>query len=274
MKRRVISLMLLLMGCLMLFSACSLFGGADEKKIVAYLTSVGPDFEKSKESLKVFDENISEDLAGITRALDIVKKSKSDFQSRMDSAGKQAVPDKPKELAGFHNSLIQYYSYSVQLMGEYEQILNYSQVLIKSISPMEKAVNTDLGKAPSMEEVKSMVKALKTSINESITIAKGFTPPQYMADSHGNYITILTNFGSATDDFIYALQLQDPLRINATTYRYELLANKLSDIGDKMSKDIENQQVEMKDLGNKLQKSQDDLYRQLLLWQGQYKIGS
>lgn len=273
MKPRVIPLVWLLI-CALLISACGPFGGSDNKKIVEYLKAVGPDFERSKESLKLFDEEFKDDLDGITKALELVKKSKSDFHTKLESAKRQAVPDNPKELAAFHNSLIGYYGDSIQLMNDLEQILLYSQQLFKSIGPIEKAMNTDLGKAPSMEEVKAMMKGLKTSINESVTIVKGTTPPQYMSDSHSNYLAILGKYANATDDFIFALQLTDPLRINATTYRYELLSNKLKLITDEMDADIGVQQKKMTDIGKKLQKSQDELYRKLLLWQGEYKIGS
>lgn len=274
MKRKIAPLMILLICCLMVFSACSLFKGVDNSKITAYLNSVGTDFERSKESLKVFDGDFNSDANGAAESLGLAKKSKSDLQAMMENAKKLGVPDNPKELRDFHDMLIEYYNDSIQLTGGYEQILNYSMELYKSIYPIEKAASTDIGNSPSMSDVMGMMNTIKSSMNQSITIAKSCTPPQYLVSSHANYTDILTKYSSATDDFIYALQLEDPLRINATSYRYELLANKLKYIGDDMSKDIDNQTVKMKELGGKLEKSQDDLYKKLLLWKSEYKIGS
>lgn len=274
MKSKAILHGLLLLGCIMFFSSCSLFDGANNKKIIDYLKSVGPDFEKSKESLKLFDDQFGSDLDGITKELDLVTKSKSDFQSRMENTKGQAVPDNPKELTDFHYSLIEYYTDAIKLMNDLELILRYSHQLLKSFEPIEKASNVSPGKAPSVEEIKTMMKTLKSSIDESLKTMEKCTPPQYMTDSHENFVAILKIYGSATDDFIYALQLTDPLRINANTYRYELLSNKLKYISDEMDKDIEKELASMNEAGKRLQKSQDELYRQLLLWQGEYKISN
>lgn len=274
MKLKAIPLMLVLLGCLTISSACSMFGGTDDQKVAVYLKAVGPDFEKSKEDLKVFDQQYTEDLEGVTKAVDLLKKSSGDFKARMDNAKKQEVPGTPKELKGFHDSLTLYYSDTIGLMGDLEKVMVYSQGLYKSLTPIEKVAGVDLGNAPSIEEVKAMVKTLKGSINESIAIVEKCTPPQYMADSHAGYVEVLKKYGNATDDFLYALQLSDPLRINATSYRYELLGGKLQKIGDEMSGDLKVQLDKMTEMGNNLEKTQDDLYKQLLIWEGQYKASN
>lgn len=273
MRIKVIFLVFLLLSCSIIISACSV-GGPDKKKITAYLDAVSPDFEKSKEDLAVFDEKFSEDLAGVTKVLNQIKNSKADFQSGLDKAKKQQVPSEPKELAAFNNSLVQYYTDSIKFLGEYETLLEYAQGLLGSITPLEKVTTSDLGRAPSIEEIKSVAKTMKSAIVESTMAAEKCKPPEYMADSHEKYMGVLKKYGSCTDDMIYALQIQDPLRLNSTNYRYGLLSNKLTKIGNEMNNDIENQQVVMNELGSKLKKSQDDLYKQLLLWQGQYKSGS
>lgn len=271
---KVLASILLLTVCLVLVSSCSFFGGLNEKKVVAYLTAVGPDFEKSKEDLEVFGEEYGEDLGGVAKLLEAFKKSKADFQTRMENVKKQEVPPKPEELAAFHNSLTVYYSDTIKLMGEYEQVISYSRELMESTIPIEKAMNEDLGKAPSMEEIKTMAKSIKTSIDESISSVEKSTPPYYLSDSHAGYLNTLKRFSGATDDYIYALQLSDPLRIYAANYRYVLIANKLKALSDEMNKELEKQQEKMDENGEQLQKVQDSLYKQLLLWQGQYKIGN
>lgn len=270
MKKTVMPVLLVLLGCLVLLSSCSLAGGGDEKKVTAYFKAVGPDFEKSKEDLNVFDQDFSENEDSIAEMLSLAAKGKRDFQTRMDNVKRQEVPGSPKELTGFHNSLIKYYSDCIKLMSGLEQMLKYSQDMLKSITPLENMGNMEVGDASSMEEVGDAVMSLKDSITESITIAEKCTPPQYMTDSHANYVNTLKKYGSATDDFIYALQIADPLRVNATTYRYQLLSNKLIYVGQEMNKDIELQTQEIKTLGENLQKDQDELNKQLLIYQGKY----
>jgi hypothetical protein len=179
-----------------------------------------------------------------------------------------------KGIEDFHNALIQYYNDSIRLFDEYEEVLNYSQDILSSITPLEELINANVDNASSIEEVISTVGSMKDSIDESIALAEKCTLPQYMSDSHNNFLDVLKKYGSSTDDFIYALQLEDPLRVNAATYRYELLASKLQHIGDEMNKDIERQQKNMDELGVKLEGNQDELDKQLLIWQDQYKTAS
>lgn len=272
--KKAMRLILTLAVCMTLFSSCSLLGkgssATDKKQIAAYLNGVGPDFEKSKDDLRVFGQEFTEDPDGIKEALDLINKSKKDFQARLESLKTYEVPEKPDELKAFHNSLQEYYEDAIKLLEEYGQVLNYSSQLFECIEPIEAAVSTDLGAAPSLEEVKIVVKDLKSSITESIAIAEKCTPPHYLSDSHTNFVTILGKFSIATDDFVYALQIADPLRMYATSYRYELLSNKLLRLSDEMNVEIDSQQASVNELGRKLEKAQDDLYKQLLLWQGQY----
>lgn len=266
----VVPVILALLGCMALLSSCSgQPSGADKAKIAGYLEAVGPDFEQSKTDLEVFDQDIGDDVDSLVQALDLVEKSKADFMSRMESVKKQEVPGSPKEIADFHNALLQYYDDSIKIMDAYDQILGYSVDLYKSIDPLMSLMSNGGG-----DDVISTVESLKTSIEDSIAIAEECSPPAYMADSHTNYVNALKSFSGATDDFLYALQLTDPLRVNATTYRFELLSNKIGHIGDEMSKEIDAEQTQMTALGDTLEKNQDDLYNQLLIWQDQYKVGS
>jgi hypothetical protein len=268
--KKVITLVLVLLGCMIFLSSCNQSGGGvDQGKIAAYLKAIGPDFQQSKEDLKVFSEDFSEDISDFSSALDEVKTSKDDFTARMEKVKKQDVPGSPKEIVDFHNSLVEYYSDSISIMDEYEQILTYCIDLYKSIEPLENTMSNFGG-----SDMFTAVKSLKVSIDQSTAAAEKCSPPSYMADSHANYVNALKGFSSATVDFYNALQLSDPLRINATTYRFELLSNKIGHIGDEMDKEIEVEETKMTELGDKLEKNQDDLYKQLLIWQSQYKIGS
>lgn len=274
MKNKIVPFLLALLGYIVVLSSCSLFGGGkDEKKIAVYLNTVGPDFQKSRDDLKAFDQEFGDDIDSLAIVLNMVKESKNDFEGMMADAKNQEVPENPQDIKLFHDSLMQYYTDSVKLLNDYEQILVYAQDLYKSAKPLEQVMASSQN-ASSIYEVADMLMSLKSSIDECIAIAENSSPPAYMADCHANYLNVLKRFSSATDDFIYALQLTDPLRINATTYRYELLSNKLIYIGDDMAREIEGQQKKMSEMGENLKKTQDALYKQLLIWQGQYKTAS
>jgi hypothetical protein len=86
MKKRAIPFLLVLIGCLMIFSSCSPSNVSNEDKMAAYLNVVGPDFQQSKDELSVFDQQVGQDNADVAEVLTLVNQGKSDFQARLENA--------------------------------------------------------------------------------------------------------------------------------------------------------------------------------------------
>lgn len=271
MKKKVILLITVFVGCILLLSSCGTPGAQDDSKAAAYLKAVGSDFEQSKNDLDVFDQDIGseEDAAKLVSE---IESSRSDFQKRLDNVKRQEVPAGIQGIVDFNSSLVEYYTDSIKMMNEMKEILNYSVEIYNSIAPLEDIMNMDMGDSSSLDEVLYAVDNMKSSVGESIDIAQKCSPPQYMVDCHANFIDALKSFNDATDDFVYALQLTDPLRINAAAYRYQLIANKLTYIGEDMNNEIEIEQNKMDELGQKLEENQQNLYEQLQNWRSQYKV--
>jgi len=263
---------LVIVACLciiLLLPACD----SSSKPVVNYLTAVGPDFENSKKDLEIFGQEYGDDLEGTSKALEDIRRAKAEFQTRMEKVKSQEVPSQPAELKNFHNQLIRYYEDTLAILNEYEMIFAYNEELMKSVNPMvEKAESMDFGGAPSIEEIKSEMKELKETIDQAITAMEKCTPPDYLKYFHYDFVVIMKSLSGAVDDYIFALQLTDPLRMNANEYRVVQLSNRMYHLSDESYEDIKERTEKLEEAGEKAVGIQEELYRQLLRWQGEYKV--
>lgn len=274
---------LLIIGLLilaLLIAACTNGGAKDTKnkpndneETVAYLKSVGPDFETRKSSFDLFDtEYETEDTAQIEELVNAIRQNKSEFEKSLSNANTLSVPSSSNKLKAFHDSLIGYYNDGIKLLGQYEEIAVYSSEILHITESVEEAASEDVGALPSFEEVKTLIKGMKTSIDNSIVAIQESNPPDYLVYSHNDFLDVMKQFSIASDNLIFALQLMDPLRMNASQYRFDVLANKMVRIGNDMGQDMDNRMARINELGKQFKKDQESIYKQLLIWQGEYRL--
>ena len=262
----------------LLITACTNNKGASSssnriEEVKAYLKNIGPDFENSKNNFKVFDdEYAAENSEQLDELVSTIRQDKEEFEKSLNHANAQNVPTSPDKLKAFHTSLVQYYNDGVKLLNQYEEIAVYSSQIIKITESVEKAASEDIGALPSLEEVKTLIKGMKASIDESIVAIQESNPPDYLVYSHNDFLEVMKQFSIASDNLIFALQLMDPLRMNASQYRFDVLANKMIRIGDDIGQDLDNRMVKIDELGKQFLEDQEKIYKQLLLWQGEYKL--
>ncbi len=243
------------------------------ENIVAYLKNIGPDFEESIASFKMFDNEYAADNSDqLDELVDTIRHSKETFEKNLNNVNSQIVPTSADKLKAFHASLTGYYNDGIKLLEQYEEIAVYSSEIIKITESVEKAASEDIGSLPSLEEVKTLIKGMKSSIDESIVAIQQINPPDYLAYSHNDFLEVMEQFSIASENLIFALQLVDPLRLNASQYRFDVLANKMIRIGDDMDRDLESRMAKIDDMGKEFLQVQEKLYKQLLIWQGEYRL--
>ena len=88
------------------------------------------------------------------------------------------------------------------------------------------------------ESYQEYADAIWTTTNEVGGLLRNIQPPVYLAISHDDFANCINDFRVFAEDFYYAAELEDPLRIYSCIFRLDRIARMFEICGDDLNADL------------------------------------
>ena len=94
--------------------------------------------------------------------------------------------------------------------------------------------------------ISAMAQTCSGAAQKALSIMEPVTPPVFLEATHGDLMTHIYEFEKFAEDFVYAANLDDPLRIYSSIYRLRRINMMFGKCFDNLNSDSEAQSAQMK----------------------------
>jgi hypothetical protein len=154
--------------------------------------------------------------------------------AELKAAADELQPDFGDYVPSINEALKHYYGMVYNAAVDLDAVFAYFFAMRDAILPM-KEFNAD---ESAYADYKAYADALSAAIAEAQANLKSVTYPAYMSDSHKTFARRIDEFQSFSQDFSYAIQIQDPLRVASCNNRLQRLTIMFNKADDAMTDDF------------------------------------
>ena len=244
----LMAVMIMLAGCAGTASAPQASGTGEKQVMLDYLQGTLGDFAAIDALIADKDLGLMKDTSSgeavtsetLTKYLGILQGYDSSITSKLDEIQKRDAPNDP-DIAFFKAAEMMEFQTTSDILDEYIQLLKYANSLLDmtaSLSPLSNVADTT--------DLQAVYNAFNTAISSAIDKMKAVEAPSFLKSANDAFIGVL---GEMNDAVLYLLQsasLNDPVRLNAANYRFDILTRKLSTISSEFGQDMTTREAKIK----------------------------
>lgn len=191
----------------------------------------------AKEDLNILSDILVEDElldeAELTEELCIqIEGFKETISERLLQIKKRDVPKHP-EFEIFQTNHIALFELSLEIFKEYNEITEYGNDLLDLISTLE-TTNTN--------DVTELYNQMNQMYTEAISQLEEIRAPSFLSNMHNNMIEVFKQTNDAVLYTLVALDLSDPVRLDAGAYMMDIAVRDMDKIVDKIDLDSTDRQ--------------------------------
>jgi tetratricopeptide (TPR) repeat protein len=150
----------------------------------------------------------------------------------------RAAPDNA-DIESFRAAEIAELQKADDIVQEYEQVLKYYKSIMAMSSDMQFG-NLDTS------DLEGAYKAVHNAIEKAIDDLKSANVPGFLQSTNDTFVGGLGEMDDAVLYYLQAISLDDPVRMSAANYRYDILTRKFDKIGTAFDQDITGREDKLK----------------------------
>lgn len=274
-RQGVFTRLCLILACCLLLAGCSGQGvllsafkpvvaaadSAERDQIVEYLGLAVQDLSVidtilANSDLDLLDQGTGADeeltVPMIERYTLLLADYRSSVGSTRSAAATRLVPDQAS-LSLYQDAQDALFGLTDDLLAEYEQILNYSAALMQMGTNLESLEFYD------ENDLDATYQTISTAIQESVATLESIAVPTFLTYMNVNLTDALKQMDEAVLYTLQAAYLNDPLRLNAATYRMDILMRHFDGIIANVDQDMTDRQNKLTEEIVKISQTKDGL---------------
>ena len=234
---------------------------ADREQVLEYLNLAVQDLGVieivlADADLDLLDQGTGEDVEltepVIERYLLLLAGYRSSLTETQAALGGRSIPDL-EDLRLYHDAQSALFDMTDDLLAEYEQILSYSAALMQMGANLETLDYYD------ESDLDATYQTISAAIQASVDMLGSADVPTFLTYMNDNLTDALKQMDDAVLYMLQAAYISDPLRLNAATYRMDILMRHFDSIIANVDQDMTDRQNKLADEVEKISQTKDGL---------------